>query len=224
MAFFPNSTLAGATGPRHTGLVSSMSSTDLDARRLRSAVEKVYARVATDPGGAFHFHRGAEYAVTMLGYDREELAALPEASTQAFAGVANPHVIDPLRPGEVVLDIGSGSGTDLLLAARRVGPSGHAIGVDMTGEMLARCRVSIVGSGLENVELRAGDAENLPLDDATVDAVISNGVLNLVPGKERAFREIYRVLKPGGRLMLGDIVVSASLPQNMRFNIDLWTG
>lgn len=196
---------------------------DGDALRLRLEVEKLYRRVATNPGGEFHFHRGAEYAANLLGYDRAALAALPQTSTASFAGVGNPHVIAPLRVGEIVLDVGSGAGTDLLLAARSVGASGRAIGVDMTEAMVQRCQTAIVESGLDNVEIKRGDAENLPLDDATVDVVISNGVLNLVPNKERAFQEIYRVLRPGGRFLLGDIVLSSGLGRLMRCSIDLWT-
>jgi SAM-dependent methyltransferase len=197
---------------------------DLDIPRLRSEVGKLYARVATDPDGKFHFHRGAEYAVTRLLYDRAELAAIPAFSTEAFAGAANPHLIQPLRSGDAVLDVGCGSGTDLLLAMRRVGPSGLGIGVDMTEEMMERCRASIAELELDNVELRSGEAENLPLDDATVDVVISNGVLNLVPDKERAFHEIYRVLRPSGRFQLSDIVVRSAIPSAMACSIDLWTG
>lgn len=201
---------------------SDASSADLEDPRIRQAVEKLYTRVATDPDGKFDFHRGAEYAVTKLGYDRAEIAAIPEAATRSFAGVANPHVIDPLRAGETVLDVGSGSGTDLLLAAHHVGPRGRAIGVDMTEEMVKRCHASIAELGLENVEVRCGSVEHLPLDDAMVDAVISNGVLNLVPDKAQALREIYRVLRPGGRLLLGDIVVSATFLQKVIRNADLW--
>jgi SAM-dependent methyltransferase len=195
--------------------------TGLDIPRLRAAVEAQYARLATEPEHKFQFHRGAEYAATMLDYDRAELAALPASATRSFAGVGNPHVIEPLRPGEVALDVGCGTGMDLLLAARRVGPGGRAIGVDTTSEMVERCRGAVAESGLSNVEVRRGDAEQLPVEDSSVDAVISNGVLNLVPGKERAFREIYRVLRPGGRLMMADIVVRAPLPDSMRNNIDL---
>jgi SAM-dependent methyltransferase len=197
---------------------------DLDVPRLRSEVGSLYARLATEPGGKFHFHRGAEYAVTKLLYDSSGIAEIPASSTEAFAGAGNPHLIEALRAGETVLDVGCGSGTDLLLAARNVGPRGHAIGVDAIEEMLERCRTSIAGLGLNNVELRLGEAENLPADSASVDVVISNGVLNLVPDKERAFREIYRVLRPGGRLQLSDIVVRSALPHAMACNIDLWTG
>lgn len=197
---------------------------DLDTQVLRSEISKVYSRVATDPDGDFHFHRGSAYAVDFLGYDRDELAALPKECTSSFAGIANPHTIAPIVPGETVLDIGCGAGTDLLLAARRVGPSGRAIGIDMTETMRDRARASAVAAGLTNVEVRPGDATTLPLPDASVDVVISNGVLNLVPEKDKAFTEIRRVLRPGGRLQLADIVLDAELGEDVRRNIDLWTG
>jgi ubiquinone/menaquinone biosynthesis C-methylase UbiE len=184
----------------------------------------MYARVATDPGGEYHFKRGPEYAAAVLGYDRAELASLPSSATESFAGVANPLAIAPLAPGETVLDIGSGGGMDLLLAARRVGAGGRAIGVDMTAEMRERASRAAREAGLENVEIYAGDAESLPVEDSSVDVVISNGVLNLVPNKEQAFAEIARVLKPGGRLQLGDIVVQQELDEDTRSDIDLWTG
>ena len=197
---------------------------DLDTQALRSEVSKVYARVATDPDGDFHFHRGPAYAADFLGYDRDELAALPKECTASFAGIANPHSIAPSVQGETVLDIGCGAGTDLLLAARRVGPSGRAIGIDMTETMRDRARASAAAAGLTNVEVLPGDATTLPLPDASVDVVISNGVLNLVPEKDKAFAEIRRVLRPGGRLQLADIVVDADFGEDVRRNIDLWTG
>jgi arsenite methyltransferase len=197
---------------------------DLDAQVLRTEVSKVYARVATDPGGDFHFHRGAVYAADFLGYNPSELAALPAECTASFAGIANPHAIAPILRGETVLDIGCGAGTDLLLAARRVGPDGFAIGIDMTEAMRDRARTCATAAGLTNVEVHRADATALPLPDVSVDVVISNGVLNLVPEKEKAFTEIYRVLRPGGRLQLGDIVVDAELGEEVRGNIDLWTG
>ena len=197
---------------------------DLDTRKLRSEVSLIYSRVATDPDGKFHFHRGPAYAVEFLGYDVAELAGLPTESTASFAGVANPHHIAAIRTGETVLDIGSGAGMDLLLAARRVGPAGQAIGVDMTDEMIERARGAARAVGLSHVEIRKGDACSLPAADASVDVVISNGVLNLVPEKELAFAEIRRALKPGGRLQLGDIVVDVELSEDIRRNIDLWTG
>ena len=197
---------------------------DLDTQALRSEVSKVYSRVANDPNGDFHFHRGPAYAAQVLGYDPLELAALPAECTASFAGIANPHAIAPILPGETVLDIGCGAGTDLLLAARKVGPSGRAIGVDMTEAMRDRARASAAAAGLTNVEVHRADATALPLPDVSVDVVISNGVLNLVPEKEKAFIEIRRVLRPGGRLQLADIVLDAELGEGVRRNIDLWTG
>jgi arsenite methyltransferase len=197
---------------------------DLDTQMLRAEVSKVYARVAADPDGDFHFHRGPAYAVSCLGYDAQELAALPPECTASFAGIANPHSIAPIAAGETVLDIGCGAGTDLLLAARRVGSGGRAIGIDMTEAMRDRASVSAAAAGLSQVEVHRADATALPLPDAGVDVVISNGVLNLVPEKDRAFAEIVRVLRPGGRLQLGDIVLDAELGEDARRNIDLWTG
>ena len=196
----------------------------LDAQRLRDAVSLMYSRVASDPDGEFHFHRGPAYAAEFLGYDLEELAALPLSSTASFAGVANPHRITPIRRGETVVDIGCGAGMDLLLAGRRVSPGGRAIGVDMTDSMIERTRAAARDLGLTHVEVRKGDATSLPLEDASVDVVISNGVLNLVPEKELAFAEVWRVLRPGGRLQLADIVVDVELSESVRRNIDLWTG
>lgn len=195
----------------------------LDTKKLREEVSAIYARVAEDPTGDFHFHRGPAYAAEFLGYDAAELAALPPESSASFAGVANPHAIAPLEPGSTVLDVGCGTGMDLLLAARRVGPNGRAIGVDMTGAMVQRARAAAQAAQLLNVEVRSGDALSLPVEDASVDVVISNGVINLTPDKGRAFEEVFRVLKPGGRLQLGDIVVPQELSEDIRNNIDLWT-
>jgi len=197
---------------------------DLDSLRLRREVQDMYARVAESPDGAYHFHRGPAYASSMLGYDAAELAALPASVTHSFAGVGNPHAIGPLPVGARVVDIGSGAGTDLLLAALRVGTFGRAIGVDMTAEMRDRARAGARQCGLTQVDVLEGDATNLPLDDETVDVVISNGVLNLVPEKERAFAEIARVLRPGGLLQLADIVTGVELSDAIRRDIDLWTG
>jgi arsenite methyltransferase len=197
---------------------------DLDSLRLRREVQDMYARVAAAPDGVYHFHRGPDYAATMLGYDAAELAALPASVTHPFAGVGNPHAIAPLPLGARVVDIGSGAGTDLLLAARHVGPSGRAIGIDMTAEMRDRARAGARECGLAHVEVLEADATSLPLEDASVDVLISNGVLNLVPEKERAFAEIARVLKPGGRLQIADIVTGVELSEDIRRDIDLWTG
>jgi arsenite methyltransferase len=187
-------------------------------------VQTMYSRVAFTPEDSFHFHRGPQYAIEWLGYDATELDALPAEVTRSFAGVGNPHAIEPFPRGASVLDIGCGAGTDLLLAARRVGPAGRAIGIDMTAEMRERARSGALECGLQRVEVCDGDATNLPLDDRSVDVVISNGVLNLVPEKERAFAEIARVLRPGGRLQIADIVAGVELSDSIRRDIDLWTG
>ena len=196
----------------------------LDVDQLRREVGFIYARVADDPNGEFHFHRGADYAVSLLGYDATELAALPVTTTASFAGVGNPHRVAPIQPGETVLDIGCGAGTDLLLAARRVGPTGKAIGVDMTPAMAERARAGAKAMGLGHVDVRVGDALELPVESETIDVVISNGVINLTPDKDRAYAEAFRVLKPGGRFQLADIVVANELSEKIRSDIDLWTG
>ena len=184
----------------------------------------MYSRVATSPDGEFHFHRGPHYAATMLGYDAAELAALPSEVTSSFAGVGNPHAVNTIPAGATVVDIGCGAGTDLLLAARRTGPRGRAIGVDMTEAMRTRAMNGAAAAGLGNVEVRNGDATRLPIEDRSVDVVISNGVLNLVPEKERAIAEIARILKPGGRVQIADIIIGEILPDSALRDIDLWTG
>jgi arsenite methyltransferase len=196
----------------------------LDLEKLTDEIVNVYDRVATEPEGDFHFHRGPAFAADLLGYDPAALAALPASTTASFAGVANPHAIHAIAAGETVLDIGSGAGTDLLLAARSVGASGCAIGVDITESMRRIARASAAQLGYDHVEIREGDALDLPVDNDSVDVVISNGVINLTPNKARAFREILRVLKPGGRLQLGDIVLETELSEGIRSDIDLWTG
>ena len=197
---------------------------DLDTQKLREEIRSIYARVAADPSSDFHFHRGPKYAAEFLGYDREALAELPSESTASFAGIANPHRMGPIGEGKVVADIGCGAGMDLLLAARSIGPRGRAIGVDMTSAMAERAMTSARAAGLQNVEVRLGDAMSLPLDDASVDVVISNGVLNLVPDKSVAYGEVLRVLKPGGSFLYADIVVASELSESIRRNVDLWTG
>ncbi len=194
-----------------------------DTKKLRDEVSSIYSEIALKPDGDFHFHRGPQYAAEYLGYDAEKLAQLPAGSTASFAGVANPHLIGEMTVGQTVLDIGCGAGMDLLLAAKAVGPEGIAIGVDMTAEMIESTRASADELGLGQVDLRSGDAESLPVDDDSVDVVISNGVLNLTTDKMQAFSEILRVLKPGGQLFLADIVVESELSEDIRNDIDLWT-
>lgn len=195
-----------------------------DVKKLIEEVTTTYARLAVDPDGEFHFHRGPAYAAEWLGYDIGELNELHEDVTASFAGIANPLAIDTLEEGQTVLDVGCGTGMDLQLAAKRVGPRGKAIGVDMTSEMVDRARKAAAAAGLDHIEIRRGNALDLPADDGEVDVVISNGVINLTPNKVKAFSEIYRILKPGGRLLLGDIVVREELPEETRSDVDLWAG
>ena len=196
----------------------------LDVDQLRREVSFIYARVADDPSGDFHFHRGPDYAASLLGYDAAELAAIPAANSASFAGVGNPHCVAAIEAGETVVDIGCGAGTDLLLAARKVGPRGKAIGVDMTPAMAERARTGARAMGLDHVDVRVGDALELPVESGSIDVVISNGVINLTPDKDRAYAEAFRVLKPGGRFQLADIVVANELSEKIRSDIDLWTG
>jgi SAM-dependent methyltransferase len=197
---------------------------DLDTARLRKEIQSIYARVASAPAGEFHFHRGAEYAERFLRYEPLALARLPPFAVESFAGVGNPLRIEPLGAGATVVDIGCGAGTDLLLAATAVGPRGRAIGIDMTDSMLRKAQAAALEAGLANVELRPGDALDLPVESASADFVISNGVLNLAPDKRRAFSEVLRVLRPEGRFLYADIVVASELPEGIRRDIDLWSG
>jgi len=196
---------------------------NLDVTRLRSAVQAEYAEVATQPAKGFHFHTGRSLAA-LLGYDRAEIHSLPDGVVESFAGVGNPFIWGRLRPREAVVDVGSGAGLDALVAARQVGPAGGVVGVDMTPAMLRKARAGAASAGVANAEFREGVAEALPVPDSSADVVLSNGVINLCPDKDVVFRELYRVLKPGGRLQLADIVVEHPVPREAREDIDLWTG
>jgi arsenite methyltransferase len=160
----------------------------------------------------------------MLEYADEWLEDIPEPSIESFAGTGNPFSLGELRPGDRVVDLGSGAGIDSLIAAKKVGPDGRVIGVDMTPAMLEKARYAADEAGLANVEFREGYAEELPVDDGWADVVISNGVLNLVPDKAAALEEVARVLKPDGRLQIGDILVQKAVPESAKRKIDLWTG
>jgi SAM-dependent methyltransferase len=194
-----------------------------DLESLRSAIQEEYQVVALEPGRGFHFHTGRPLA-RMLGYPDEWLAGIPETSIESFAGTGNPFRLGVLQPGEKVVDVGSGAGFDSLIASRMVAPAGRVVGVDMTPAMIEKARRAAGESGIGNVEFRIGYAETLPIEDGWADVVISNGVLNLVPDKPAALREMARVLKPGGRLQIGDILVQKAVPETARQKIDLWTG
>lgn len=195
----------------------------LDVHELRAAIREEYALVATAPGSGFHFHTGRPLA-RILDYDDAWLAGIPEATIASFAGTGNPFSAGMIAPGEHVVDVGCGAGIDTLIAARMVGDEGRVVGVDMTPAMLERARASAATMGATNVELREGYAETLPVADEWADVVISNGVMNLFPDKLAGLQELARVLQPGGRLYVGDILVERSVGEGAKRNIDLWKG
>jgi arsenite methyltransferase len=195
---------------------------EIDVATLKSEIKKTYARVSTAPEEDFVFPTGRAWAED-LGYP-EELADVPDSGVDSFAGVANPFSLGRLEPGERVLDLGSGAGTDSLVAARMVGPEGSVTGIDMTPEMLDKARRSATEMGAENVEFVEGEAEKLPFADASFDVVISNGVIDLIPDKDAVFSELYRVLVPGGRIQVADVTIQNPVSEEGRRNIDLWTG
>ncbi|MEO6059201.1 MAG: methyltransferase domain-containing protein [Candidatus Limnocylindria bacterium] len=195
----------------------------IDVESLRAAIRAEYAAVAEHPDQGFHFHTGAHLAA-ILGYPEEWIAALPPGAVQSMAGTGNPFALGELQPGERVVDCGSGAGADSLIAARLVASSGRVIGVDMTPEMLAKASANAELAELGNVEFREGVIEALPVPDGWADVVISNGVLNLVPDKTMALAEIFRVLRPGGRIQLADIVLDRPVPGGSKSDVSLWTG
>ena len=194
----------------------------VDPAALREEVKSKYREVAQDPHGDFHFHTGRRLA-KRLGYDSAVVDRMPDAAVESFAGVANPFSLRRLERGEKVLDAGSGAGFDCFIAAQQVGPSGKVIGVDMLAEMLAKSRASAKRMELEHVEFREGLLEELPAEDDWADVVISNGVINLCADKKRVFQEIWRVLRPGGRLQFADIANGKTVPAAAVRSIDLWT-
>ena len=201
----------------------SAAETPVDVDVLRDEIRKTYTDVSTAPEQEFIFPTGRAWAQE-LGYPEPELGRIPQATVDSFAGVANHWTLGGIEPGSVVLDLGCGAGTDLLIAAQMTGPTGRVIGVDMTAAMLERARQSATEMGLRNVELHESLVEALPLDDASVDVVISNGVIDLVPDKDAVLDEIDRVLRPGGRLQLADVIIHHEVSEDARKRIDLWTG
>jgi SAM-dependent methyltransferase len=195
----------------------------VDRDALRAAIRAEYEAVACEPHRGFHFHTGRPLA-RILGYDETLLEGIPERSIASFAGTGNPFSLGPLRAGERVVDVGSGAGLDSLIAARMVGPEGRVIGVDMTDAMLQRAEASGTEEGLPNVTFRKGFGEELPVPDGWADVVISNGAFNLMPDKLAAAREMARVLRPGGRLQIADILVEKPVSEKAKERIDLWTG
>lgn len=196
--------------------------TPVDPVALREEVKKKYRDVAVKPNDKYHFHTGRPLAAR-LGYDSKVVDRMPEMAVESFAGVANPFSLRDLKPGERVVDLGSGAGFDCFFAAGKVGSTGHVIGVDMTEEMLSKSRSTAKAMGLRNVEFREGILEQLPVEDDWADVVICNGVINLCADKRQVFAEIWRVLKPGGHLQFADIANGRPVPASAVVNIDLWT-
>ena len=195
---------------------------EIDVDLLKGEIKKTYTSVSQEPAKDFVFPTGRAWAED-LGYP-EELANVPELAVESFAGVANPWQLGRLAPGERVLDLGSGAGTDSLIAAQMVGAGGVVTGIDMTPEMLTRARAAAAEMGAANVEFVEAEAERLPFADAGFDVVISNGVIDLIPDKDAVFAELHRVLAPGGRMQIADVTIQNPVSAEGRRNIDLWTG
>jgi arsenite methyltransferase len=194
----------------------------VDVGLLKSEIKKTYASVSHEPEKDFIFPTGRAWAED-LGYP-DELSQVPDFVAESFAGVANPFSLGRLQQGERVLDVGSGAGTDSLVAALMVGSEGTVTGIDMTPEMLEKAQAGAAELGLENVTFVEGEAEQLPFGDASFDVVISNGVIDLVPDKDAIFSELHRVLVQGGRLQIADVTIQQPVSDEGRRNIDLWTG
>lgn len=190
--------------------------------RLRGAVRAAYREVACSPKKTFHFIAGRPLA-NQLSYDEGLLAGIPEGAIASFAGVGNPFEVGPVVYGETILDIGCGSGMDALIAARLTGNEGTVIGVDMTNEMIANARRHALEIGAWNTRFTLGFAEKLPIGDESVDLIISNGVINLSPDKQTVFNEMHRVMAPGGRFQIADVLVEEPVPNHARDLIHLWT-
>jgi SAM-dependent methyltransferase len=193
----------------------------VDRDSLEAQVKDMYERVAREPEGEFHFEMGRDLT-ERLGYPPEDLDRIPQEAIASFAGVGYYFHLADLEPGEKVVDLGSGSGTDTFVAALAVGPEGVVVGVDMTDAQREKAENLRDAAGFTQVTYRKGYIEKLPINDETVDVVISNGVINLSPEKAKVFREVARILKPGGRLAIADIVTESNLPETVSCNADLW--
>lgn len=201
---------------------SRFSSENAAVQILRDEITREYTDVADNPGRGYHFNIGRA-GLAVNGYSGEWLDGIPEDVVESFAGTGNPFQMGMPSEGEYVVDVGSGTGLDAQVAARAVGPAGYVVGVDMTEAMLAKARAGAVAAGLDNLEFRQGYSESLPVSDGWADLVISNGTVNLSPDKSLVFAEIFRVLRPGGRIQIADITVSRPVPEGAKRNIDLWT-
>jgi len=197
--------------------------TGLDVDHLRREIQREYKMVAEQPEQGFHFHTGRKLA-SLTGYDDDLLAHVPDEVLRSFAGTGNPFAMGALKPGEKVVDLGCGAGIDSFIAAHQVGTGGEVIGLDMTQEMLNKAIAAKKKADLPQLQFKQGFLEALPVADGWADVVISNGVINLCPHKPKAFGEIFRVLKPGGRIQIGDILVSKPVSESAKQKIDLWTG
>ena len=195
---------------------------EIDVHLLKSEIKKTYASVSDEPEREFIFPTGRAWAED-LGYP-PELANVPDGAVESFAGVANPWTMGRLTEGERVLDLGSGAGTDSLIASQMVGSRGSVTGIDMTPAMLGKARAAAAEMGTTNVEFVESEAESLPFADGTFDVVISNGVIDLIPDKDAVFAELHRVLVPGGRMQIADVTIQNPVSAEGRRNIDLWTG
>jgi SAM-dependent methyltransferase len=195
---------------------------EIDVELLKSEIKKTYSSVSEQPEAEFIFPTGRAWAED-LGYPAE-LARVPVSAAESFAGVANPWTLGRLATGERVLDLGSGAGTDSLIAAQMVGAQGRVTGIDMTPAMLAKARAAAAAMEVTNVEFFESEAEQLPFADESFDVVISNGVIDLITDKDAVFVELYRVLVPGGRLQIADVTIQNPVSAEGRRNIDLWTG
>jgi arsenite methyltransferase len=196
---------------------------DIDVDVLKSEIRKTYAAVSEQPEQDFMFPTGRAWA-TDLDYPAELLERIPDSAVESFAGVANPFSLGALDRGERVLDVGSGAGTDSLVAAQMVGPEGHVTGIDMTPEMLSKARRAAAEMELDNVNFLDAEAEQLPFPDESFDVVLSNGVIDLIPDKDAVFSELFRVLRPGGRIQVADVTIQNPVSEAGRRDIDLWTG
>jgi arsenite methyltransferase len=194
----------------------------IDVDLLKKEIKKTYAALSQDPGKDFVFPTGRAWAED-LDYP-PELANVPDTAADSFAGVANPFALGRLEDGERVVDLGCGAGTDSLVAAQMVGQNGHVTSIDMTPEMLEKARAATAELGMTNVDFLEGEIERLPLANESVDVVISNGVIDLVPDKDAVFAEIFRVLRPGGRMQVADVTIQNPVSEEGRRDVDLWTG